>query len=148
MGKLNLVLCLCVPALLGACALSLQGDSWADDVSTEDAAAVVAVVEAQISNLTAPGDGAVFIASDSGPATIPIRAQIGTALKARGYIIADASDNASHAHTLRYQLTTYEGGYILRVFIDDTVTTTHLVKGRSGQLATASSLVAIRETSK
>jgi hypothetical protein len=119
---------------LGACAVFRPNLSWADDLGEADAANIAEMVAARVADSVPSGSKPVaLVAPAAGRSGNPFAGQLIAALEARGVQVADEA-SAEHAHRLRYVLTAYQDGYVLRIILDDTESSAMLSRGTGGQL--------------
>ena len=130
---------------LAACAAFRQERSWSDDLAKEDAVQIAGTIATLVAERAPPkGAKPVAIAPASGATSKEIEAQLHKALKERGYTLALADEKSAEMHHLRYLVTKYGGGYVLRVSLDGAEATTAFLRMTGGQLG-ASAPLAIRE---
>ena len=133
-----LLLCLSLIALasLGACTVFRSNLSWADDLPGSDRANVAETVAALVADRIPPGGKPVALVAPSfTQAGSPFAGELKSALEARGYTILEDDIKADDVHRLRYLLTAYRHGYLLRIYLDDIEASTILSRGGNGQLA-------------
>lgn len=131
--------------LLNACTSHIINQSYVDDLSEADTSTIASTVAAMVADRITPEDKPVALvplaSSQSGN---PFAAQLKSALEARSYKVVENKAGAKDVYRLRYLLTSYQDGYVLRVNLNDTETTTLLSRGRNGLLL-ASAPLAVRE---
>jgi hypothetical protein len=119
---------------LGACAMFRPNLSWAEDLGEADAANVAEMVAARVADSVPSGGKPVaLVAPAAGRSGNPFAEQLIAALEARGTEMVDET-SAKDAHRLRYVLTAYQDGYVLRIILDDTESSAMLSRGTGGQL--------------
>ena len=133
---------------LAACAAFRQERSWSDDLAKADAAQIAGTVATLVAERVPPKDGKLIaIAPANGISGNEVDALLNKTLQERGYQLAEAEEKSSEAHHLRYLITKYGGGYVLRVTLDGAEATTAFSRIDSGELA-ASAPLAIREAAR
>jgi hypothetical protein len=127
-------------ASLGACAVFRPNPSWADDLGDADAANVAEMVAARVADSVPSGGKPVaLVAPPAGRSGNPFTKQLIAALEACGTEVVEETA-AEDAHRLRYLLTAYQDGYVLRITLDDTESSVMLFRGTGGQLMAAAPL--------
>jgi hypothetical protein len=142
MRRLVFVAALLFAPLLGGCALGLAKQSWSHELSADDAAAVADTIAALVVDRVGADRKPVAFAPASTSSDGTLDTSLTGALQTRGLRMATAED--AEAHKLRYLLTTYGDGQLLRVTVDGVELTTILARGPDGTLAAAAPL-AVRE---
>jgi hypothetical protein len=142
MRRLAVLVALLIAPLLGGCALGLAQQSGSVGLSEGDATAVAETIAALVADRVGADGKPVALASGVTGSNGMLDAALTQALQARGPHMATAED--AEAHRLRYLLTAYGAGHLLRVTIDGVEVTTILARGGDGALAAAAPL-AVRE---
>jgi hypothetical protein len=146
MRGLLMIAAMIVIASLGGCALIRTDASWVDDLPENTAAPVAEIVTDLVAQTIAPGGKPIMLAPL--PFTQPddaLTAELASALQAHGYrLVADEAGAPDH-HRLRYRITAWQGGYVLRLDLDDAETSTLLTAGTDGRLVANAPLL-VRET--
>lgn len=144
MRQLALMAALLIAPLLGGCALGLAQQSWSAQLSDGDAVAVAETIAALVADRVGADGKPVALASAVTGSNGMLDAALNKALQARGLRMATAEDADAEAHKLRYLLTAYGAGHLLRVTIDGIEVTTILARGGDSALA-ATTPLAVRE---
>ena len=127
---------------LGGCALMMADRSWSVELKDDDAQMVAETIAALVADRI-QADGKPIIVAAAGIASHDqLEARLATALQGRGFRVDPPV--TGEGHTLRYLLTLYGEGYLLRVTLDDVEVSTILARGDSGELLAAAAL-ALRE---
>jgi hypothetical protein len=132
----RLLIVLLATALLSGCGVFRPETSWVDDVANRDAAQLSLRIAEVAASRLAPGDR-VRLASHRGNGGEAMSAHMKAALQSRGLTVVEGS---SDAHALRYVVSRYGEGLLLRVRLDDAEATTVLKQGRNGELITSTPL--------
>jgi hypothetical protein len=142
MARLALTILILAAPLLGGCALMMADRSWSVELKDDDAQVVAETIAALVADRI-PADGKPMVVSPAGIASYDqLEARLATALKKRGFGVDPPE--ATNGHSLRYLLTLYGEGYLLRVTLDDAEASTILARGDKGELLAAAPL-ALRE---
>jgi hypothetical protein len=142
MARLALILFVLASPLLGGCALMMADRSWSVELKDDDAQVVAETIAALVADRI-QADGQPIMVTPAGIASHDgLEARLATALKSRGFRVDPPETGEGHA--LRYLLTLYGEGYVLRVTLDDAEASTILVRGDNGELLAAAPL-ALRE---
>jgi hypothetical protein len=133
---------------LSACGLIRPNASWVDDMPQQHAASIAEIIATLTVERIPPDSKPVRLA----PAPLTqsgdiLTASLTSALKARGYQLATEETDGEDHHSLRYLVTAYEEGYLLRVTAGGTETSTLLKPGADGQLI-ATAPLSVRETTQ
>jgi hypothetical protein len=135
-------------ASLSACGLIRTNTSWVDDMPEQHAASIAEMIATLAVERIPPGSKPLRLApaplTQSGST---LTASLTSALKARGYQLATEETDGEDHHSLRYLVTAYEEGYLLRVTAGGTETSTLLKPGAVGQLI-ATAPLSVRETTQ
>jgi hypothetical protein len=135
-------------ASLSACGLIRSNASWVDDMPQQHAASIAEIIATLTVERIPPGSKPLRLApaplTQSGDT---LTASLTSALEAKGYrLVTEESEGEDH-HSLRYLVTAYQNGYLLRVTAGGTETSTLLKPGADGQpIATAP--LSVRETAQ
>ena len=135
MRWLVLIAALLIAPLLGGCALGLAQPSWTAELSDGDAVAVADTIAALVADRVGADGKPVALASGVTGSNGMLDAALTQALQARGLRMATAEDG--EAPKLRYLLTAYGAGHLLRVTIDGIEVTTILARGTGGEPSAA-----------
>jgi hypothetical protein len=136
-----MVLILAAP-LLGGCALMMADRSWSVELKENDAQVVAETIAALVADRI-QADGKPIIVAAAGIASHDqLEARLATALQGRGFRVDRPV--TGEGHTLRYLLTLYGEGYLLRVTLNDAEASTILARGDNSELLAAAPL-ALRE---
>jgi hypothetical protein len=142
MAKLALILFVLASPLLGGCALMMADRSWSVELKDNDAQVVAETIATLVADRI-QADGKPISVSPAGIASHDsLEVRLATALQSRGFRVDQPETGEEHA--LRYLLTLYGEGYLLRVTLDDTEASTILARGDNGELLAAAPL-ALRE---
>jgi hypothetical protein len=142
MARLALMVLILAAPLLGGCALMMADRSWSVELKDDDAQVVAETIAALVADRI-QADGKPIIVTPAGIASHDgLEARLATALKSRGFRVDPPE--TGEGHTLRYLLTLYGEGYLLRVTLDDAEASTILARGDNGELLAAAPL-ALRE---
>ena len=130
---------------LAACAAFRQERSWSDDLAKEDAVQIAGTVATLVAESVLPKDGKLIaIAPANGTSGNEVDSLLSKTLQERGYRLAKADERSAEVHHLRYLITKYAGGYVLRVSLDGAEATAAFSRMQSGELVAGAPL-AIRE---
>jgi hypothetical protein len=135
-------------ASLSACGLIRPNASWVDDMPERHATSIADIIATLAEERIPPGSKPLRLA----PAPLTqsgsiLSASLTSALKARGYrLLTDETEGEAH-DSLRYLVTAYENGYLLRVTAGGAETSTLLKPGADGQLI-ATAPLSVRETAQ
>ncbi len=139
----------CLPliavASLGACTLFRSNLSYVDDLPDSDRATVAGTIAALVADSISPdGKPITLVAPLFTQSGDPFVGELKSTLADSGFKVVEEDTGGEDVHRLRYLLTIYKGGYLLRVSLDDTESSTMLSRGDNGQLI-ASTPLAVRE---
>jgi hypothetical protein len=135
-------------ASLSACSLIRTNASWVDDMPQQHAASIAEIIATLAVERIPSGSKPLRLA----PAPLTqsgdiLTASLTSGLEAKGYqLLTDETEGEAH-HSLRYLVTAYENGYLLRVTAGGTETSTLLKPGADGQLI-ATAPLSVRETTQ
>jgi hypothetical protein len=135
-------------ASLSACGLIRPNASWVDDMPQKHAASIAEIIAMLAVERIPPGSKPLRLA----PAPLTqsgsiLTASLTSALEAKGYrLVTDETEGEAH-ESLRYLMTAYENGYLLRVTAGGAETSTLLKPGADGQLI-ATAPLSVRETAR
>jgi hypothetical protein len=130
---------------LAACAVFRGERSWSDDLAQADATQIAGAVVALVAERVPPKGGELIaIAPATGTTGKEVQALLGKELERHGYRLAKTEATPAEAHRLRYLITKYGGGYVLRVTLDGAEATTAFSRLGGGRLVAGASL-AVRE---
>jgi hypothetical protein len=116
--------------------------SWSVELKDNDAQVVAETIAALVADRI-QADGKPIIVAAAGIASHDqLEARLATALQGRGFRVDPPV--TGEGHTLRYLLTLYGEGYLLRVTLADAEASTILARGDNGELLAAAPL-ALRE---
>ena len=140
---------LCLPliavASLGACTLFRSNLSYVDDLPGSDRANVAAIIAALVADSMPPdGKPIALVAPLFTQSSDPFTGELKSTLEDQGLKVVEEDTRGDDVHHLRYLLTAHKGGYLLRVSLNDTESSTLLSRGNNGQLV-ASTPLAVRE---
>jgi hypothetical protein len=122
--------------------LMMADRSWSVELKDNDAQVVAETIAALVADRI-QADGKPIIVAAAGIASHDqLEARLATALQGRGFRVDPPV--TGEGHTLRYLLTLYGEGYLLRVTLDDAEASTILARGDNGELLAAAPL-ALRE---
>jgi hypothetical protein len=135
-------------ASLSACGLIRPNESWVDDMPKQHAVSIAEMI-ASLAIERIPTDSkplrlAPAPLTQSGDT---LTASLTSALKARGYRLLTEETGPLDHDSLRYLVTAYEEGYLLRVTAGGAETSTLLKLGASGKLI-ANAPLSVRETTR
>jgi hypothetical protein len=135
-------------ASLSACGLIRPNASWVDDMPRQHAASIAEIIATLTVARIPPDSKPVRLA----PAPLTqsgdiLTASLTSALAAKGYRLLTEETGPQDHHSLRYLVTAYENGYLLRVTAGGTETSTLLKLGADGQLI-ATAPLSVRETTQ
>jgi hypothetical protein len=135
-------------ASLSACGLIRPNASWVDDMPQQHAASIAETIATLAVERIPPDGKPVRLApaplSQSGSI---LTASLTSALKAKGYRLLTNETKGEGHDSLRYVVTAYENGYLLRVTAGGAETATLLKRGPDGQLI-ATVPLSVRETAQ
>jgi hypothetical protein len=135
-------------ASLSACGLIRPNASWVDDMPQQHAASIAEIIATLAVERIPSGSKPLRLApaplTQSGDT---LTASLTSALEAKGYRLITEETKGKDHHSLRYLVTAYENGYLLRVTLNDAETSTLLKLGADGQLITTAPL-SVRETTQ
>jgi len=130
---------------LAACAAFRQERSWSDDLAKADAAQIAGTVATLVAERVPPKDGTMIaLAPANGVSGNEVDALLNKTLQERGYRLGKVEEKSAEVHHLRYLITSYGGGYVLRVSLDGSEATTAFSRMQSGELVAGAPLT-IRE---
>jgi hypothetical protein len=141
MARLVLMLLL-LTLPLGGCALMMADRSWSVELTDNDAQVVAETIAALVAGRIQVDVKPINVAAAGIASHDGLEARLATALESRGFRVDPPE--AAQGHTLRYLLTLYGEGYLLRVTLDDAEASTILARGDNGELLAAAPL-ALRE---
>ena len=133
---------------LSACGLIRPNASWVDDMPEQHAARIAEIIATLTVERIPPDSKPLRLA----PAPLTqsgdiLAASLTSALKARGYrLLTEETEGEGH-DSLRYLVTAYENGYLLRITAGGAETSTLLKLGADGQLI-ATAPLSVRETAR
>jgi hypothetical protein len=142
MARLALMVLILVAPLLGGCALMMADRSWSVELRDDDAQVVAETIAALVADRIQADGKPINVAAAGIASHGQLEARLATALKSRGFRVDPPE--VGTGHTLRYLLTLYGDGYLLRVTLDDAEASTILARGDNGELLAAAPL-ALRE---
>ena len=132
---------------LTGCAIFRPDGSWVDGVSERDAMQLTVQIADLAAQQLPPGQ-TVRLALPPASATGQLVAtHLKEALQGRGLTVTEGDAPAKDAHALRYLITRYGEGLLLRVRIDTAEASTVLSRGRDGALIAGAPL-AIRKAAQ
>ena len=135
-------------ASLSACGLIRANASWVDDMPEQHATSIAEIIATLAEERIPPGSKPLRLApaplTQSGDT---LTASLKSALEARGYRLATEGTEAEAHDSLRYLITAYQEGYLLRVTAGGAETSTLLKAGPDGQLI-ANAPLSVRETAQ
>jgi hypothetical protein len=135
-------------ASLSACGLIRPNASWVDDMPQQHATSIAEIIATLTVERIPPGSKPLRLApaplSQSGDI---LTASLTSALEARGYRLITEETEGEAQVSLRYLVTAYQGGYLLRVTAGGSETSTLLRPGSDGQLI-ATAPLSVRETAQ
>ncbi len=140
----SLLIMLALASLCG-CGLIRTNSSWVDDMPERHAASIAEIVAALAAERISPGSKPLRLAPTPVTRSTPdaLTARLKSALEARGYRLAERTEGEAH-NSLRYLITAYRGGYLLRVTVNGAETSTLLAAGPDGPLI-ANAPLSVRE---
>jgi hypothetical protein len=127
---------------LGGCALMMADRSWSVELKDNDAHVVAETIAALVADRIQADGKPISVAAAGIASHDQLEARLAIALKGRGFRVDPPETGEEHA--LRYLLTLYGDGYLLRVTLDDVEASTILARGDNGELLAAAPL-ALRE---
>jgi hypothetical protein len=137
-----------VMASLSACGLIRPNASWVDDMPQQHATRIAEMIARLTVERIPPSSKPLRLApaplTQSGDT---LTASLTSALKARGYRLLTEETGPLDHDSLRYLVTAYEEGYLLRVTAGGAETSTLLKLGAGGQLI-ANAPLSVRETTR
>jgi hypothetical protein len=148
MRSLLMIAALIVIASLGACAFIRTDASWVDDLPENTAAPVAGIITGLVAQNIAPGGKPIMLTPL--PLTQPndaLTAELALTLQAHGYRLVTDEAGAQDHHRLRYRITAWQGGYVLRLDLDGAETSTLLTAGPDGRLLANAPLL-VRENTQ
>jgi hypothetical protein len=133
---------------LSACGLIRPNASWVDDMPKQHAVSIAEMIATLAVERFPPDSKPLRLA----PAPLTqsgdiLTASLTSALEARGYRLATEETEGKGYDRLRYLVTTYEEGYLLRVTAGGSETSMLLKPGAGGQLV-ATAPLSVRETAQ
>jgi hypothetical protein len=135
-------------ASLSACGLIRPNSSWVDDMPQRHATSIAEIIATLAVERIPPGSKPVRLApaplTQSGDT---LTASLTSALEARGYRLVTEETGPQDHYSLRYLVTAYQNGYLLRVTAGGAETSTLLKLGADGQLI-ATAPLSVRETAQ
>lgn len=145
--QLRTITALIAAVALSGCALARSNGSFVADLPEKDAVPVsTRIAELAAQRLPHGAKIVVAPAASDNAATKEVAARLDEALRARGLAIAGERE-AGDSHALRYEVTQYGGGWLVRVHLDDAEATTVMTRKRDGVLI-ATSPLAVREAAR
>jgi hypothetical protein len=131
---------------LSACGLIRANASWVEDMPEQHATSIAGIIAALAEERIPPGGRPVRLApAPITPSGDILAARLKSALEARGYRLATEETDGEAHDSLRYLITAYQEGYLLRVTAGGAETSTLLKPGPDGQLV-ANAPLSVRET--
>jgi hypothetical protein len=130
-------------ASLSACMFKTEA-SWSDELSERDSKSLAGTLAGLVTARIAPGEKPILLVPAANSDGKHLTAELKSLLESRGYALADGEQKLKDAHRLRYLVTAYTGGYVLRVTLGGAEASTMLSRGSDGQLI-ASAPLAVRE---
>ena len=124
---------LAAAAALSGCALFQPETSWVDDVPDRDTVQLSKHIADVAASRWMPGDRVRLAALRGNAASEALVTQMTAALQARGFTVVEKSGDA---HALRYFVSRYGNGLLLRMRLDDAEATTVLSRAKNGELIT------------
>jgi len=148
MHRLAIPLCLALAAIsLAGCSLIRPTESWVEMGADGDAVPLSETIVVFVAQSVPVAGGAAIILA-APPATQAanlVSLQVREKLEARGYTIA--AGDAAARHRLRYLISTYGNGIILRITLDETEASVLFARD-SGGLLRAGAPLAMRQNGK
>lgn len=141
---LLIVAAILVIASLGACGIFRAEGSWSDELSDRDASSLAGTLATLVAARVEPGDKPIVLVPAGNRGGDQFTVELKSLLEARGYVLADERQHSATAHRLRYLVTAYSGGYLLRVTLGGTQVSTMIARGTDGILV-ANAPLAVRE---
>jgi hypothetical protein len=135
-------------ASLSACGLIRPNASWVDDMPERHAASIAEMIATLAVERIPPGSKPLrLVPAPLTQSGSTLTASLTSALEARGYrLLTNETEGEGH-DSLRYLVTAYENGYLLRVTAGGAETSTLLKPGADGQLI-ATAPLSVRETAR
>lgn len=141
---LPIIVAIFMIASLGACGIFRAEGSWSDELSDRDASSLAGTLATLVAARIEPGDKPIVLVPAANRGGNQFTAELKSLLEARGYTLVDEKQNPKAAHRLRYLVTAYSGGYVLRVTMGATQVSTMIARGTDGVLV-ANAPLAVRE---
>lgn len=131
-------------ASLAACGLFRAEASWSDEISDRDATSLAGTLATLVSARIEPGDKPIRLVPAANGDGKQLTSELKSLLEARGYMLADEERQPNGTHRLRYLVTAYSGGYVLRVMLGGAEASMMLSRDGDGRLVTRAPLT-VRE---
>jgi hypothetical protein len=131
-------------ASLSACGIFRAEGSWSDELPDRDASSLAATLTTLVAARIEPGDKPIVLVPARNSAGDRFAVELKSLLEGRGYVLVDEKQNPTNAHRLRYLVTAYSGGYVLRLTLGGTQVGQMIERGPDGVLV-ANAPLAVRE---